>query len=223
VVASSPTPAAEAPPATQPAWSSAPAGATSLVFREVMLGALPAKARRTTWTLIRAGSAVLLRVEDQSARGMRHLDRTSLPPEIWSTPERTEYRGTASAAAGRTTLTLQRSFGAGDPAALVLRCAPRTIEVHPALVTLVEGWKHDDDTMEPATWAPTRSERVPVLSCKEDGPPRSFDDGLSFVAGRGATTRDPASVGVEWAFVNSDMVIQQGGYRWIPAFSHAAR
>lgn len=187
-----------------------------------MLGALPAKARRTTWTMIRAGSTVLLRVEDQTARGMRHLDRDSLRPESWSVPERTEYRGTASAAAGPTTLTLRRAFGAGDPAALVLRCAPRTVDVHPAFVTLVEGWKHQDDTMEPATWAPPRVERVPVLSCKEDGPAHPFEDGLSFAAGHRETTKEAATVGIEWAFVNSDMVIQQGGYRWIPAFSHVA-
>ena len=33
------------------------------------------------------------------------------------------------------------------------------------------------------------------------------------------TATEPERVGVEWAHVNSDMVIQQGGYRWMTSFS----
>jgi hypothetical protein len=42
---------------------------------------------------------------------------------------------------------------------------------------------------------------------------------LHFAQGR--TTAKDENAGVEWAFVNSDMVVQAGGFRWIPTSSLA--
>lgn len=205
--------------ALQPAWTPAPPNSTTMSFRETYLGVLPRPHRRTTWTLVQSGTAVLLRAEDQIAKHpFDHLDRTSTFPDGWGAPVRSEYAGAASSASGPFTLTLKRSFGAHEPADLVLKCAPRTIAVHPAFASLVEGWKRMDDSMEPPSWAPPRTENVTVLSCNE-AERRSFEDGLSFAKPKKETATEPELVGVEWAHVNSDMVIQQGGYRWITAFS----
>jgi hypothetical protein len=207
------------PPAPTPEWTPAPAGSATLLFREVYVGMLPFRQRRTTWTLIQAGTAILLRVEDQIAKTpFTRLDRTSTFPEGWHAAERSEYAGKASAASPPFTVTLNRSFGVRTAPDLVLTCAARTIPVHPALAALVEGWQRMDDTMEPAVWAPPRTENVGVLACKGGGD-RTFGDGLSFARPRKETTTDPRLVGVEWAHVNSDMVIQEGGYRWITSFS----
>lgn len=167
-----------------------------------------------------SGASALLRVEEQSTTdGIPHLDRTSIAPDVWSPPLRTEYVGAATARAAPFALKLQRSFGAREPKELVLNCSARSIQVHPVFATLVEGWKNNDDSMEPAAWAPPRTERIQALSCKPTGNPSTFGDGLSFVKGKAATAKDLEVSGVEWAFVNSDMVIQEGGYRWIPSFS----
>lgn len=203
-----------------PAWTAAPAGSTTMFFRETYLGMLPRPHRRTTWTLIQSGTTVILRAEDQVAKvPFDHLDRTSTFPDGWTAARRTEYVGVASAASPPFTLTAKRAFGDHEPADLVLKCAPRTIAVHPALATLVEGWKRMDDSMEPASWAPPRTENVVVLACAGPGAPRSFEDGLSFAKAKKETATEPERVGVEWAHVNSDMVIQQGGYRWMTSFS----
>jgi hypothetical protein len=207
-------------PVPLPEWSAQPTGSTVLVFRDVYVGMLPARGRRTTWSLITSGVSVLLRVEEQIAsRPMPHLDRTSIQPDSWSAPTRTEYAGTATAQSPPFAFKLRRNFGVREPKELALNCAAKTIQVHPAFATLVEGWTNSDDSMEPAAWAPARTERIQALNCKPTGETPSFSDGLSFVRGRPATAKDLEMSGVEWGFVNSDMVIQEGGYRWIPSFS----
>ncbi len=191
-----------------------------MVFREVYVGALPAYGRRVTWTLVRAGATAILRVEEQRSVGVvPHLDRTSLRPELWGPAARSEYVGVASAASAPLTLRLHRRFGAQEPAALELHCVRKTLAVHPDFATLVEGWVNSDDSMEPASWAPPRTERVVALHCEPPAEGWSFSDGLSFAPGKAATLKDVETSGVEWGFVNSDMVIQEGGYRWIPAFT----
>jgi hypothetical protein len=218
-IAGATAPEVQAPVPQRP-WTPQPAGSSLLVFREVQIGMLPGRGRRETWTLIRSGNAVLVRLEEQSsAATIAHLNRESLDPGKWLPATPTEYAGTATANASGFRMTLHRNFGTHEPEQLVLDCAPKTVVVHPVFATLVEGWVNSDDTTKPATWAPARTERVQALNCREPDGLGTFSDGLSFVSGKGATKKDPALSGVEWAFVNSDMVIQQGGYRWIPSFS----
>ena len=201
-------------------WTAAPAGSTRRIFRELLVGQLPGSALRNTWWLFYVGNQAYLRVEEQRTESsMPHLDRTSHFPESWSAPVRTEYVGRLTRSTPPFTLTLTRSFGPHEPAALTLGCAATTVSVHPAFATLVEGWKNDDDSMEPGTWAPPRTERVPAISCKPSGAdwPFPFGQGLCFAAGK--STAKLQTAGIEWAFVNSDMVIQEGGYRFIPSFA----
>ncbi len=116
-------------------------------------------------------------------------------------------------------MTLQRRFGTYEPATLVLDCAAKTVSVHPDFATLVEGWKNDDDTREPATWAPSRTTRVTGLACTLHDAEWPFYFGVGLLFAAGQTTVKSETAGVEWAFVNSDMLIQEGGYRFIPRFA----
>jgi hypothetical protein len=190
------------------------------------MGILPSHAQRITWTLVTAKSSAFLRVESQSSvRNLSHLNRESVQASEWQPPTRAEYSGAAAPATPPFKLVLQKTLGKGQPE-MTLACTSKTIDVHPAFVTLVEGWARPDDMNEPASWAPPRTESVRVLYCR---PPEgvqsihigesSFGEGLAFAAARAATSREPEASGVEFAFVNSDMVIQQGGYRWAPTFS----
>jgi hypothetical protein len=219
-----PMPAFAAEPAVPlPPWTAAPAGSTTRIFREVLVGKLPARAYRNTWWLLSSSAQAYLRMEEQrSTSALPVLDRTSHFPTEWSAPIRSEYVGSLTRTTPPFTLKLQRRFGPHEPAALTMDCAAKTIAVHPAFATVVEGWKNDDDTMEPATWAPARTERVAAVCCKPVGSDWSFPfaEGLCFASGK--TTAKEQTAGVEWAFVNSDMVIQQGGYRFIPNFAVAA-
>jgi hypothetical protein len=169
--------------------------------------------------LIRSGNSVLLRVESRTAKvPFPHLDRTSTFEDNWGRAERSEATGTASAATPPFTIKLTTRFGPRFPDGIALTCANRTINVHPAFATLAEGWKRSDDSMESAVWAPPRVEKVQVLGCRVDGAGDSFSDGLSFAKPKAATEKEPAYGGVDWAFVSSDMVIQEGGYRWFIDF-----
>ncbi len=95
-------------------------------------------------------------------------------------------------------------------------CSHKTIQVHPASATLVKGRKRDDDSMTSTRWTPSRIETSSALVCTST--PElllPFTKELAFVTPRRVANNEEAR-GVEWSFVNSDMVIQQGGYRWIP-------
>ncbi len=199
-----------------------PAGSTALVFREVYVGLVPGGAartsngHRTTWTLYRAGRSVFLKAEGQhSAATLARLDRKVDDPSRWLAPERSEYGGTASAEAPPFKVQLKRLVGAQDPAELMLDCADKSVDVHPAGATLADAARAKEGSpTPPGIWSPTRTENVRTLACAMNDD-RSPTAALVFAPRRASTAKEPEAPGVEWAFVNSDMRIQEGGYRWI--------
>ncbi len=208
-------------------WAALPADSRVLVFRDLYLGALPYPSRRNTWTLVLLDGSARVRFESAQAKSsFKELDRSSHDATAWSVTSRLEYEGTL---VGQPPRSLQLKLIAGGeapapgqvptvPLELRMACAEQSIDVHPAFVTLVPGWKYDDDSMEPATWAPARTQRERALLCKLEAEPSlllPFTTGLAFVPAKKADRLD--AVGVEWAFNNSDMVLQQGGYRYLPA------
>jgi hypothetical protein len=222
-----PTGSAPATAAERRAFSTTPSGSQVLAFREAYLGLLPGTGMRVTWWLVTHGRSATLRIECQDAvNTLGNLDPTSVRPEAWLPGVRTEFAGEATASMPPFKMTLHRAFGDQCSPDLVLDCASATIDVHPAFATLVEGWT-TETAVQPASWAPPRTERARVLRCTgaalTDGPACAipFSKGLAFAAPRPQATTEPARNGVEWAFVNSDEVIQEGGYRWIPDFSLA--
>ena len=213
---------AAAPGGEAGAATPARTAADTLVFRETLVGMLPMGIQQT-WTFIREGDGVHLTVETRNAKAtFRRLDRTTHFEDRWLPPHRrVEYAGKITGTATKLSIALARTGGdEAAPATLSLRCADRMLAVHLAFAELVEGWKHDDDTMEPASWAPARTVRVRGLVCTgvEDGDlALPFTEALSFV--RPGHLGKEAWDGVEWGFTNGDMVIQEGGLRFIPAMA----
>jgi hypothetical protein len=203
-----------------------------------VVGALVFPPKRLTWTLFRSlplaptrvGSAVHLRVlcQEGKARGARGVSLTGKENEeaTWVAPTLTEYAGTVirtspltyrlSSDAGTSALAACEPF----PARLRLECHSAQISVLAAGAALIPGKKLSDDRMSPSRFQPSRRERVSALRCdlaSESDPatwpsrhvPREWP--LLFAAPSGS------AVGVEWAYENSDMVVQEGAYRWMPA------
>jgi hypothetical protein len=98
-------------------------------------------------------------------------------------------------------------WAAGERAEIRVKlpCKEETIEVHAANAKLIRGHKNDDDTMTDPTWSPAGVTKVKALHCTGELALHPFSEGLYFA--------DPP---VEWAFNNSDMSIQAGGFRFIP-------
>ena len=154
---------------------------STMMFRELYVGWLPATSKRTTWTLTTLGDATLLVAETATATpGFKNLDEKINDESRWTPGERSELR-------------------------VKLPCKETTIDVHPANAKLIPGKKNDDDTMTEPTWSPAEVTKVKALHCTGELALQPFSDGLYFA--------DPP---VEWAFNNSDMSIQSGGFRFIP-------
>jgi hypothetical protein len=199
-------------------WTPFPEGATVLVFRDLLVGVIPYPARRTTWSLAIAGDAALLRHEASRAAGaLAHLDDRADAPATWSAPIRAEYTGKVLRKEPLS-IAFQIRFGArGEsalPEALAMTCATKQVRVRAAGAHLLEGKKQNDDRMTPARWVPGTSESVRANRCTFGEDSRAlighFTEALTFASKQ-------ASPGIEWAFVSSDMVVQEGGLRWLPA------
>ena len=193
--------------------TSSPSSEQKLVFRELLVGVLPSPSFRNTWTLILGPAKAQLRLETQRSRSpFLQLDRTTHAESAWLRATRTDFAGEVLTRSPLV-VTLSRTAGEDGAAALRLECAAGELDVHPAFATLVPGWKNDDDSSEPPSWAPARTTKVRASACRlvtPAGSPRmmlSFTELLAFSAG---------AKGLEWGFVNSGGVLQQGGYRFLP-------
>jgi hypothetical protein len=192
------------------------------VFRHVLVGATINPARRYTWVLLRRARTVRLVAYCQDAkplpRGKSTHPGMSLTGDendetIWLAPDRASYAGTRVSDAPLTyELTADRP-GCGLPSALGLTCRAAKVDVRPAGAALVPGGKRSDDTMRPAHWNPSTHKRVDVLRCDvaiAAGPDLGHLDlkhwPLAFAYDRG----------IEWAWENSDMIVQEGAYRYLP-------
>lgn len=220
---------ATAPPA--PAFPPLPEGAITVVFRDLLVGALPYPSLRATWTLATTDDRVVLRLVEEKARAsFEHLDATTESANGWRDAVLTAWAGDRPAAKTLGTFELHRVYGPAHtaptdprrpraelPETLKLSCAPRALRVHPVGAALRPGKKRDDDTMTRATWQPAGTESVGGALVCTVAPSvlHGFTEALAFVSARSAGPKPHG--GVEWAFDNSDMVIQEGGYRFLPA------
>jgi hypothetical protein len=105
----------------------------------------------------------------------------------------------------------------GLPAKLRLRCKLGRVTVLPVGAALIPGGtKPDDPGHRPPTWRPSTRKTVDAERCEATLPESS--PGSSFLADTIAeqplmwVTDHP----IEWAFENSDIVVQEGAYRFMP-------
>jgi hypothetical protein len=199
------------------------------VFRQVLVGALRYPPTRLTWVLFRSATRARLQVFCQVGKpptqlGMS-LDGKENDEARWPAPTLTIYTG---ARASESPLSYRLSATAGPtetgcgamPAALGLQCRPEQVSVLLAGAALIPGKTTDGDEKTTARWQPASRSRVEALRCDlaVDGAPASWpvrysmrEWPLVFAAPR------EGAPGIEWAHENSDQVVQEGGYRWMPA------
>lgn len=202
------------------------------IFRQVLVGALVYPPKRLTWVLFRGATVARLQLFCQSGErtGVLGIRLTGKENEetTWGAPVRTDYAGTR---VSERPLSYRLAVASGPvgatgcenvPSVLVLSCRPESISALRAGAALIVGRKGPDDEMPPWHWQPRERERIAALRCDfsvEGNAERwpSFlahvwtDWPLVFAAGKGG------SPGIEWAHENSDMVVQEGAYRWMPS------
>jgi hypothetical protein len=199
-------------------------------FRQVLVGALRYPPKRLTWVFFRSATRARLQVLCQLGKPPSQLGisltGTENEPTSWRPPTLTVYTG---ARAGEGSLRYRLSAVSGPvgetgcevlPGALELACRPEQVAVLPAGATLIPGKKMADDRMTPARWQPSTRERLVSLRCdlSVEGDVATWpfrhvqrEWPLVFVSPR------EGAPGIEWAHENSDQVVQEGAYRWMPA------
>ncbi|WP_437626268.1 hypothetical protein [Sorangium sp. So ce1151] len=199
------------------------------VFRQVLVGALRYPPTRLTWVLSRSAARARLQVFCQVGKPRTQLGMSLNGEENdetrWPAPTLTVYTG-ARASDHPPSYRLSATAGPAEtgcgamPGALGLQCRPEQVSVLPAGAALVPGKKTDRDEKTTARWQPSSRTRVEALRCDLalDGAPVIWrirysmrEWPLVFVAPR------EEAPGIEWAHENSDQVVQEGGYRWMPA------
>lgn len=217
--AAAPTSVAEFPPP--------PEGAARLLFRDVLVGALPYPARRTTFELFRRDRSATLRATFEIARGaLPRVDESTHDATLWHEPVRVAWEGEVTSTAP-TKLSLRRVFGPegtraiGElPSVVDLVCKTDSVRVHPEHARLDRGAPGGGGVGR-GVWSPRTVETVPgALVCVhvQDTPGDLlmwFTKAFVFVPPRDGAHAHAAD-GVEHAFANDDMVLQEGGLRFVP-------
>lgn len=192
-------------------------------FRQVIVGLIRFPGKRRTWVLLRATDHVRLRLACQlSAQQTLRLDGRESDDAQWGPPVVTEWEGVLGQdLSGELTLSpgSAGSTACGDqPARLELQCHDDRVDVHAAGAILVAPRRGGGDSGR-TPWKPASHEREEGFVCSVSWQEREMrfihdtlgDGKLVFVP---PSRRGP---GVEWAEENSDVVVQMGGYRWMPA------
>lgn len=204
-----------------------PEGATRLLFRDVLVGALPYPARRTTFELFRRDRSATLRATFEVARGsLPRIDASTHDTKLWQEPVRVAWEGEVTGTAPMK-LSLRRVFGPEGtrkiqelPSIVELTCKTESVRVHPEQARLDRG-SAGGGGVGRGVWSPRTLETVPgALVCihVQDTPGDLlmwFTKAFVFVPPREGTHAHPAD-GVEHAFANDDMVLQEGGLRFVP-------
>jgi hypothetical protein len=208
------------------------------VFREILVGALVYPPLRRTWTFTRGATRARLEAVCQRgktggssrtparASGGLALNGEENDPPWWLAPAVTIYDG---APAGKGALSYRLSAVGGLasaqacaplPDVVLMACRPAQVSVLRRGAALIVEPMRPTDEMPASHWAPASAESVAALRCEvraegDAGDPDRVTlwHGTPFVlaAGKGEAP------GVEFAFENSDMVVQRGAYRWMPA------
>lgn len=191
------------------------------VFRQLEVGAIRAVPSRMTWFFDRLHGEARLRVLCQlgnsgstgiTLRGDEDDDAR------WDAPVETTYVGFQSG----DSYTMTAVGGAVDvtdceamPATLKVACEDAVVPVLSAGALLLRGKQRSDGSSSPAHWQPGKREQVRAERCEVTGKSVTQEWKLVFPKAPGR--------GVEWVFVNSDTLLQEGAHRWMPASNAAAR
>ena len=191
------------------------------VFRHVLVGAVINPPRRYTWVLLRRAKRARLAVYCQDGKAVSRaksphpgisLTGDENDDSLWLAPGHAAYVGVRVA---DTPLAYELSGppGCGLPGTLRVTCRPDKVDVRPAGAALVPGGKRADDTMRPARWEPPVRKPVDVLRCDVA---IAGDPDLGHLDLKHWPLAFASPRAIEWAWENSDMIVQEGAYRWLP-------
>jgi len=200
-------------------------------FRHLLVGALMRAPIRLTWTAWTHDAHTRLRLACQEGghAPIAGLGRPGLigvaltgkenEDSYWFPPVVVDYQETA-ATHELTAVSPPRSQRgcSGLPAKLRLTCTPDRVAVLAAGAALIPGGtKPDDPGHRAPTWRPSVRKTVDAERCEVTLPDSS--PGSSFLADTVAAHPIVwvADHPIEWAFENSDVVVQQGAYRFMPS------
>lgn len=200
---------AEVPADGAPADLDEVADAHPYVFRELSFGLIVVATRQTS-VLRRDGDRASLRVTIETpphAPG-RKLGGSEVEPTTWEVAQTETFVGTVRAEGKRTVFHLRSATG--KP--LDLSCAPGRRAIHRRGAQLVPhrdapGHYHAECT-ETGVWRPSATQTIDVLTCGA-----SDRDADHFGQFGGTALLLAPMPGVESVFVNSDCLLQGGGYR----------
>ncbi len=177
------------------------------VFRQISVGLITYPSRRLTWVLYRGDDEARLELFCQDGdrtptKGIQ-LDGRELDEAYWKEPQVARFAGRRVKPLA---YELRREEAPKDgtarcahlPEVVTLGCVNARISVRPAGARLVPGRAADPEAMPPPTWRPATQQKVAALRCQAN----DSEEPLIF-----------ATPGVEWVYENSDMVVQEGGYR----------
>ena len=190
--------------------------------RQTWAGKVVAKPKQVTWVLDRSMGRVGLRVSCRRGRGALRLNGEETNEAAWQPAVTTEYTGVEIDAAGPsyrfTSLATSREAVAchGLDAPFTLACRAAEVAVLQRGARLVVGARDEAHELPPWHWEPPNEDHVRAWLCdvvapEKGGAPAFGGNPVAF-----PDARDPAR-GIEWAYENSDMVVQQGAYRWFDA------
>jgi hypothetical protein len=186
------------------------ADAHPYVFRELSFGLIVVATRQTS-VLRRDGDRASLRVTIERpphAPGTKNLGGSEVEPTTWEVAQTETFVGTIRAEDKRTVFHL--SSAAGKP--LELSCAPGRLAIHRRGAQLVPHryapGQYHSECSETGVWRPSATQTIDVLKCG------ASDRDVDHFGRFGGTALLLAPMpGVESVFVNSDCVLQGGGYR----------
>ncbi len=197
---------ADAPPdAAPPPDLDEVADAAPYVFREVSVG-LIVSPRRDTSILRRAGDQASLRVIVETAERPSNMD--SVWPETWTIARTTTFVGPSRRDGKRTKFHLTSAAGV----VLDLSCSVVRQAIHRRGASFVPeprvAGRYYAECTGTGVWRPAATRTVDVLACSASD--RDLDHYGQFGATAIVLAPQP---GVESVFINSDCLLQGGGYR----------
>ena len=199
------------PPVSAPSFAAFEAPDTDRrTFRHLLVGALTSPALRPL------GVSLTGKENDES---------------IWQPPVETNYVGPRSGDTYALAAVPDASGASACeklPATLQLTCKTEQVAVLPAGAALVPGRKRNDDKLAAARWQPDTRERMTAIRCDltTEGtarPIRRLRDTWPLVFVKPSHAGQAPGPGIEWAYANSDQVVQEGAYRWMPSSSAEKR